>query len=70
MHLIYVCWNLFCPPAETSQEGQDKSAEASRARKPGHTTAKHRKDRQAQHQEGSLHHYMFLGETDQSMINM
>lgn len=62
-----VCQYLLCPPANASQECQHKGAEASRARKPRHTTAKHSKDGQTQHQEGSLHYYVFLGEKDKSI---
>lgn len=51
-----ICCYLFWPPAEASQECQHQGAEAARARKPSHTAAEHGKDRQTQHQEGSLNY--------------
>lgn len=58
MHYFY----LFCPPAEASQECQHQGTQASGARKACHTAAKHSKNRQTQHQEGTLHHQVFLEE--------
>ena len=57
---ICICSNLFLPPAESSQKGQHQSAEASRAGKPSDVAAEHGKDGESQHQEGTLHHQMFL----------
>lgn len=65
-----ICYNLFWPPAEASQECQHQGAEASRARKTSHIAAEHSKDRQTQHQESSLHNNVFLGEKHSQWLNV
>lgn len=59
---------LLMTPAEPSQKGQHQSAKASGSGKASHTAAKHGKDGQTQHQEGALHHQVFLEECDVCLI--